>query len=196
MKSLMWVVGCAVLSASMVPTASAQYQRSGFWFLGGAGGASGSVDLEGFIDSKTLGLSGFVAGGGTISSSVLLGMEATGWYASSADTTQKAGMFLAVALFYPSKTLPIYIKGGAGLASVQYDRLEQDVAIRYKGDGLGTELGLGADFRVSEKFQVGAFFNWLQSTVESTRNQLPLVVSNIKISLLQFGVSLKYQAVR
>jgi hypothetical protein len=192
----MWVVGCAVLSVSMVQTASAQYQRSGFWILGGAGGASGSVDLEGFIDSKTLGISGFVAGGGSISSSVMLGMEATGWRATAADTTQQAGMFLAVALFYPSKTLPIYIKGGAGLASVQYDRLEQGVPIRYKGDGIGTELGLGADFRVSEKFQVGAFFNWAQSTVESTRNQLPLVTTNIKISLLQFGASLKYQTVR
>ena len=139
MKRLMWVVGWVVLAAGAVPNASAQSERSGFWLLGGAGGASGSLDLEGFIDSRSIGPSGFVAGGGSLTSSVLLGMEATGWYASAADTTEQFAMFLAVGIFYPSKTLPVYVKGGVGLAAVQHERLEQGVNIQYRGDGLGTE---------------------------------------------------------
>jgi len=194
MKRLMWTVGCAVVSLSVASTASAQNERSGFWFVAGLGGASGNINLEGFIDSKTLGPSGFVAGGGTISRAVLLGIEATGWRTSAADTTQQFAALLAVAIVYPSKTLPIYIKAGAGLASFQYDRLEQGVAIRYKGDALGTELGLGVDFRLTGKLRIGAFGQWLNSTAETTRNQLPLMTANTKIDVFQFGVSLKYQS--
>jgi hypothetical protein len=82
------------------------------------------------------------------------------------------------------------------LGGFRYDRVEQGVPIQFRGDALTTELGLGVDFRLSGKFHVGAFGSWQRSTVETTRNQLPLITANTKINVLQFGVSLKYQRVR
>ena len=113
----------AILIATVLAVGSASLQaqsarrpntRKGFWVGFGFGDGSAGVDCASCPTGRLSGLSGYFRLGGTLSPSVLVGFESNGWVHSEAGLNQSMGFGSVVALWYPSPTGALYLKGGLG----------------------------------------------------------------------------------
>ena len=92
-----------------------------------------------------------------LGAAILIGGELNGWARSENDVTLSFGTAGPVIYFYPSATGGFYLKGGAGLAS-----LELDIG-SFSGNttGFGVVLGLGFDGRVGRNFSLTPFLDFV-----------------------------------
>ena len=119
--------------------------HQGFWIGGGLGygSVSSSCDGCGSSDSEG-GFSGLLRLGGTLSEQVLLGVESDGWYKDINGTTNSVGNLSAAVYVYPSKTMGMFLKGGAGVAGYQ----AKNGSDKLDGYGVGLIGGLGYDIPI------------------------------------------------
>lgn len=130
-------------------------ERSGFFI--GFGLGYGSLGVEDLSDRET-GLSGYLKLGGTLNSKVLLGVETGGWTKEENGATLTYGSLNGVAYIYPSETSGFYLKGGAGLATVE---LDLGIAGSADSSGLGVTLGAGYDIGFGGRFGLTPYLNYL-----------------------------------
>lgn len=147
----------AAALAMLAPPLAAQeantQTRQGFWFNAGLGGGSLGCDE---CDTRTNGISGQIALGGTINERLLLGVSSNGWSKSEDGATLTMGSLTAAAHFYPSATGGFYLTGGLGVASL-------DLGVSGFGSasstGIAALLGLGYDFRIGKNVSLSPFWN-------------------------------------
>jgi hypothetical protein len=128
-------------------------RHSGFWFSAGLG--YGSLGCQN-CGSRTGGLSGNLALGGTLSPKVLLGVSSNGWMKSENGSTLTVNALTAAVRFYPSVTGGFYLMGGLGLGTVS-----ANVTGVGSGSetGVGALLGLGYDIRIGPKVSLTPYWN-------------------------------------
>ena len=153
-----WMAVFAIAAATVAGTAQAQRRapnasgREGFWISGGLG--YGSLGCDG-CDSRTGGVSGGLALGGTISPHWLLGVGTSGW------TKEEQGARLTVAeidarvRFYPSATGGFFLTGGLGYGSIT----GSVGGFSSTENGAGAILGMGYDVRIARNMSVTPYWN-------------------------------------
>lgn len=152
-----------VLLWGALQSASAQQtqERKGFWFGFGLGyGSVGCDDCDGREGSGT----GYLRLGGTVSRKVLIGFEANGWAKSENDVTVSIGNGSAVIYFYPSAQGGFHLKGGLGLATVEFALDLGGGTFSVDDTGVGGLLGLGYDVRIGRNISLVPFANFLGAT--------------------------------
>lgn len=134
---------CVILAgtAERVTAQESEAARSGFFAGFGVGaGTYGSADC-----CRDHALTAYVTLGGALNSRILLGLEGSFWLdrccaQSSLDLEQYT--VAAIARLYPSSSIDLFFKGGAGLYSNGWS------------EGLGLLAGLGYDIRVRSGLSV------------------------------------------
>jgi hypothetical protein len=168
--------------------APARPVRSGFWIGAGIGAGSLGLNCSGCSADRVHGPAAYVRIGGTLTTSLQLGLELDGWAITDRGVEQVAGGGFLVLVWYPSQG-PWYLKvgpGGFGYASRNGATETEDV-------GTGLSLGAGYEFRVARALSLAPFFNAILSTADMTRTVNGTEVTapdNIQRNLLQFGLAL------
>ena len=195
MLRLSWVA--VLLPVVLMPaTVLAQVpERYGFWLGGGAAVTLGNVrigdDATAIIDARKPGPSAFLSIGGTLSRTVLLGVDVAGWTRSGSDTTRTFGTITFGATLFPVRQFPLYLKGGFGVGTYQ----ETAGTDRYDANGFGMHFGVGAEFRVAPTLHVGPYVQYAFSRENVKRNQLT-IFSQLDIDLLSAGVGVRWHRSR
>ena len=135
-------------------------RRSGFWLSAGVGAGAESFDARdglGWSDGKGGGV-GYVKLGGTVTRSLLLGVEAQAWassYYTNPNYDRALGSLQGIAQFYPAPEGGFWLKGGLGWA-LDNLRTYSSSGIIYDRDLHGTawSLGLGYDVPVSRSLSI------------------------------------------
>jgi hypothetical protein len=133
-------------------------RRSGFWLNIGAGYGSGDFNCDGCDTDREGGYAGQLALGGTLSETLLIGVESNGWAGSDPWGFDDAmmGTLAGVVYFYPSATGNLFVKGGAGLASWRLEASGQSE----DDTGFGFLAGVGYDLPIARKFSITPVFTY------------------------------------
>jgi hypothetical protein len=90
--------------------------------------------------------------GGTLSRTVLMGIEFQGWSSIEEDFDERTGTISVVAQWYPSKSRMIFLRGGMGIAQVRVTvggTGNADLAAR--STGVTLNFGAGMDLPLSRR---------------------------------------------
>lgn len=166
MKRVLWLLTLAALAAPATLPAQDRMPRgirevangspnarSGLWFSGGLAAGAESFDANdglGWSDDQWGGVASLRLGG-TVSRSLLLGAELSGWKHGygNGDYDRVLGSLLFIAQWYPERKGAFFFKGGAGLAEDRlYLNYQPSVPTTTRQTGFAMGLGLGYDFRV------------------------------------------------
>jgi hypothetical protein len=188
------VILIATLLACGTNSAQAQsirrpHARQGFWIGFGLGGGSAELDCSSCSNHRFAGLSGYVRLGGTLSRSVLLGVESDGWVHSSGGVDEKIGFGSFVVLWYPSPTGALYLKFGLG-------------GMTYRDDGVdvltatapSATVGLGYEVRVGRNLSLVPSVNGLVSSETQPHfDGVPIASGDdFSLNLFQFGLGVTW----
>ncbi|NOT06667.1 MAG: hypothetical protein HOP28_00520 [Gemmatimonadales bacterium] len=151
-----------MLAAAVFASTTAQAQsesrpqtRNGFWI--GFGLGYGSLGCEDCDDRAGAG-SAYFKLGGTVSQRLLIGGEFNGWTKKESGVTLSYSHASGVVYFYPSARGGLYLKGGAGIATI---RLDAGPFGDGSTTGAGIILGIGYDARVGRNFSLTPYFNMM-----------------------------------
>ena len=167
MFSLVLRGGHAVLLAGVIglgvaPLAAQEPRpqtRQGFWM--GFGFGVGSFGCQG-CEHRLTGGSGYFRLGGTVSQTVLLGVETNAWSKDEEGASLVVTQLNSVAYLYPRASSGFHFKVGVGLATIDID------AAPFGGreSGAGLLLGLGYDGRIGRNVSLVPFLNLLAASVD------------------------------
>lgn len=186
------VVVCSVILATVPAAGEAQRRdvRSGLWLGLGAGYGSTKATCSICGDGQT-GLAGQARAGGTLSRSVLVGVEASAWRQRTAPQERRLFMVAAVATYYPARRLGLHGKAGLG----QYFYAEEDATTELTTQGLAIQFGAGFDVPVTRGFSITPFVSLIESGFGNPTREdkasgfrTPLL-SDMTVRFLQVGLA-------
>jgi hypothetical protein len=170
--------------------------RHGFWLNLGVGAGTESFrfadenDYSEGLTKPTLDL----RLGGTVSSSLRLGVEGTLWSDTYTDDVgdrvrEYLGGLMLIGQFYPARDLGLFIKGGAGVS-----RSGVDVVGPFDSheDGFAWSAGLGYEIRLSRSLFLTPTLDLMQHRSEQ-RDDLGGTLPALHERLATFGVALTIQ---
>lgn len=138
-------------------------RREGFWLSAGIGVGGESFDARdglGWSDNVSGGV-GYLKLGGTVSPSLLLGVELQGWGAnfyesgfSGVSYERALGSLMGIAQFYPAERSDFWLRGGLGLAVDQLRDYSGGAAYETSRYGTAVAIGLGYDIPVARKISI------------------------------------------
>jgi len=195
------------LIAGLASTADAQRRRGlvevtprggrhGFWLNLGIGAGTDSykfADEDSYSDGLTRPAFS-IRLGGTVSPSLRLGAELTGWADTFTDDlgerqTQYLAGLLLIGQFYPARDLGLFIKGGAGVSRSGVDVYGPFDAHE---DGFAWTAGLGYEIKLGRTLFLTPTLDLLQHRSES-RDELGVSQPALYERLVTFGVALTIQ---
>lgn len=158
-------------------------RHDGFYF--GLGGGVGWADYGGTSNADTrTGFAGHVRFGGHIRPGLLVGAETNGWYGSEEDVDFVWGTLMGTATWYPSRDLPLFLKGGAGyLITLAFEPSTDELESMH----FAIQAGLGYDIPVGRNQAVTLTANWIQG-FSSARSYGDIRVDDVSPLLIQLGV--------
>ena len=166
--------------------------RQGFWVGFGLGGGSAGTNcsLSSCGNDRSTGLSGYARLGGTLSRSLLLGVETNGWRHSEAGVNESIGFGSFVVLWYPSPTGALYLKFGLGGMTYRAD----DGVDEFTATAPSASIGLGYEVRVGRNVSLVPYVNSLASSSVRLRfDGVPISTGeDISINLFQFGLGVTW----
>lgn len=181
-----------VLSTGAAAVADAQHphQRGGLW--GGVGLGIGSAKATCSVCAgRAVGATAHVRAGGTISQTLLVGLQGTGWLEHQAATERSFLMLSAVGTFYLWPARGLYLATGIG----GYRYVEADTASELSTQGLALHLGAGFELRITRGVSFSPFAALVLSGSgnptrldKSNGLRLPLL-SDMTVRFFQLGVA-------
>jgi hypothetical protein len=211
MRTLAVITALVTLSTSMLAAqmpVEGRNPRQGFWVGLGLGAGSAGTHLAGVRSGRTTAPSGYARLGGTVSQSLLVGGETSGWVDSHDGASYLIEAVSAVVLWYPDRTGAFYLKFGLGAlrySASDWWRPSVPVAAadvffpfywRAEEHMLAplAAFGLGYEFRVSRATSVNAFVNGLASSAAKFEASDPSQLSSpdVKVNLIQVGLGLTW----
>jgi hypothetical protein len=192
MRQLRNAVSILALFSSVIAAQDANRPntRDGVWFGFGLGAGTTGADCSNCGTERTGGPSGYVRMGTTITPSVLLGGELTGWGHSSGGTDETMGFASAVLLWYPSNVGAFFVKFGVG--GMKYTA--NDGSNELTATAPAGSLGFGYDIRISGDVSVTPYVNALSSNRSTYRynGSSSGFNADINLNLVQIGVGLSW----
>lgn len=131
------------------------------------------------------GVAGFVGIQKTMAPSVHLGGEAEWWIHSGGGATRSVLAVAPVAHLYLSKTSPMFIKLGIGVARFTASSDEEEL----RTTTIAGVTGTGYEFRLANHFVVIPYLSWMGGQTGTMRLNGAEVTNLGGVSLLQYGVA-------
>jgi len=122
--------------------------------------------------------------GGTLSQSLLVGLEVDGWIKTINNDPFRLGGINALLQWYPASSMGLFVKGGVGLAYARGD-LRFPTSVFVDDTGLGYLVGLGYDFPVGSGLSVTPVASFYGGNVGDIQN-----AQGVKFNVFQFMVAL------
>jgi hypothetical protein len=190
MSRLAYGVALLAMVPSLVFAQASANPRQGFWVGVGLGLGSSGADCSDCTTDRTNGMSGYLRLGGTISRSLLVGVESNGWVHSESGVDETLGFGSVVAVWYPSATGGFFLKVGLGAMSYK----AADGVDEVTATGAAGSFGLGYDFRVSKNMSITPFLNSLATSNTDFKWNGETIATNadFKVNLVQVGVGLTW----
>lgn len=152
---------------------SPNHYRNGFWLEGALGWGEEQYKFGNDPYNEGLGKPTFgLRLGGTVSPHLRLGAEWNIWVNGYQDVDEEGfpvdvnetlNAIMAIARFYPAKSLGLYLKGGAGLgithAGVEYGNSTSE-------SGFATTLGAGWEIKLGREIFLTPAVDWYQHSFE------------------------------
>lgn len=173
--------------------------RLGFWLGGGMGGGSNlTTTLD---DGSPAGFAGNLRLGGTLTPKWLLGGESAGWMR---DVDQDVWAFRsnlsAIAMFYPSVSGGLFLKGGPSIAiidetssaSTQVDGVDIRASVSAMEIGFGLTAGVGYELRIGRNLFLVPEVSYLLQGFSGRTTDTPLGTIPATNSLLLFTLGLTF----
>jgi hypothetical protein len=132
------------------------------------------------------GVAGFVAIQKTMGPGVHLGGEANWWMHSGGGSTRSVFAMAPVTHLYLSKSSPLFIKVGVGIARFTASSDEEEL----RTTTVAGVTGAGYEFRLANHFVVIPYFSWIGGRTGAMRLNGAEVTPLGGVSLLQYGVAL------
>lgn len=143
-----------------VSESESRSRRHGFWLSAGLGFGGESFDAKdglGWSDSRGGGVAS-VKLGGTVSPSVLLGAELSGWTRrgyQQDNFDRSLGSIMGIIQWYPAARSDFWLKGGLGYAhSRDREFLGGGSTVNWERDGTALSIGLGYDAPVGRTVSI------------------------------------------
>jgi hypothetical protein len=191
-RCLVFVLLLAALAVSR--EAHAQESRparpGGMFYGAGAGGGWTRAACGYCRRDYSFGPVVFARIGGTLVPRSLLGAEASGWTKGDAeeDVRLLTGSLMAVAWLYPNADEPFYLKGGLGAITYRVYGNGDDDDLASLGPAI--QLGAGYEFRLSDRTLLTNYVTIVASRFGKLRAGEVIVVDNLGVTSLQFGIGL------
>lgn len=184
-----WMALCLAVAVVVPAVANAQQPvRQGIWgaVAGGYGTAKLGCSNCGDI-AREGSFSGSLVVGGTLSSSLLFGLEVDGWVKTINNDPLRLGGLNAILQWYPAASLGLFIKGGVGLAYARGD-LQYPTSVFVDDSGLGYLLGLGFDFPVGSGLAISPVASFYGGNIGDVQN-----AQGVEFTVFQLMVALTLQ---
>jgi opacity protein-like surface antigen len=189
---VMLAAGTVEARAQKVSLGGHENIRQGFWWGAAAGTAWNQLNCDICNDSRRNGFTLTGKVGGTVSPSLLLGAEATGWYSSDDPVTELFGSLSAIAQWYPSSTGAFYLKGGFGLTTYRASDSLDDEDATFTSNAMGPQVGLGYDFRVSPNLSINPYSSVMFAAFGSLRLNGDEISDDASFTMIQIGLGLTW----
>jgi len=180
------LAGALLLTSTTSLSAQRAAERHGVWVGAGVGLGSARLSCDICRIDRTGGTAGYLRAGATISKSILVGLEATGWYKSKSDIDQLLGSLHAVVLLYPKPASGFYLKSGLGISQFSAKDDQDEVS----SQALSVQFGVGYEVAMGRGLSIVPYANFLGSTGGDVRFNDTVSGLSANTSLLQFGVGL------
>lgn len=181
-------VALAITVSTLLTTPTLGQRRGPFVAAGGAL-AFGNVDCTFCTSGTKLAGFGFVEVGGAPSDRAHVGLEASYWRGSEADTTREYFKVTANVHLYPNPDIPFSFKAGFGAG--RYAEVSGDDEL--SSNGFVFDVGAQYDFPLSQRFSVGPFVTYsVAPDQRAKRNKIGLS-SRLELTLLRFGGRVRWQ---
>ena len=180
------LAGALLLTSTTSLSAQRAAARHGVWVGAGVGLGSARLSCDICRIDRTGGTAGYLRAGATISKSILVGLEATGWYKSKSDIDQLLGSLHAVVLLYPKPASGFYLKSGLGISQFSAKDDQDEVS----SQALSVQFGVGYEVAMGRGLSIVPYANFLGSTGGDVRFNDTVSGLSANTSLLQFGVGL------
>ncbi len=175
MKRFGVLIACLFLTSLAVPSLSSAQSRpqtrEGFFI--GFGLGYGSLGCSTCNGGRKAGGILYLKLGGTVNERVLLGLEGNIWSkwqwppaGERAGVTLTSNILAAVIQFYPSAESGLFLKGGAGPATLDVGGSPTIES------GFGFIGGLGFDARVGSNFSVSPYANYVYASINEEGNSV------------------------
>ena len=132
------------------------------------------------------GVAGFVGIQKTMAVGVHLGAEADWWMHSGGGSTRSVVAIAPVAHLYLTKSSPVFIKLGVGIARFTASSDEEEL----RTTTIAGVTGAGYEFRLANHFVVIPYLSWVGGQTGTMRLNGAEVTNLGGVSLLQYGVAL------
>jgi hypothetical protein len=169
--------------------------RAGYSLSLGLGGGSSALSSNGVsAGDRENGMSGYFRVGKGMSQSMMLGLELNGWNKTENNVTGRAGMFSAIAQWYPSMTNGFFAKGGLGLARTTIDdRTDPAAADKVEATGFGYQVGMGYDMSIARRWSITPYVNYLGAPeAQAKLNGTDVPNQKIGANYVQYGLGLSW----
>ena len=154
------ILGLIALIAvlTLVPTSAAQaawpHERDGVLLGFGLGAGTAGVNILDIDSDRDSGLGGSFRLGYAFTPQVAAGLEGTFWTKEADGDTWTFNVTTAALTFYPGAT-GFFVRGGVGVASVEFETDVPGGTFTASDDGFGFLLGAGYEWRLTRKFALG-----------------------------------------
>ena len=187
-------IAAAGLVAALAVSQPARAQDAtlrGPWLGAGIGTASAAVNCDICNGERNGALSGYLAGGFTLSRSLRAGAELSAWRDETAGVTQRLILYGASLYWVPAPTASWHLKGGIGLLNYRASTGDDDED-PLEASNPALQLGAGYDVRAGSKLWLTPFANLIVSTsgnLTSGNN----IVTDASFSLMQIGAAVTWR---
>ena len=166
--------------------------RDGYSLSLGLGGGSTGVSCTGCATNRQNGPSGYLRVGKGMTPSLMMGLELNGWNKTENSATARAGMFSAIAQWYPSMTNGFFLKTGAGLGRTTIEDNSTTPSNKLQSTGFGYQFGTGYDMSIARRWSITPYVNYLATA--GAKAQLNGVSSNeaFNANYFQYGLGLSW----
>jgi Outer membrane protein beta-barrel domain len=188
-------IAAACLLAALALSQPARAQEStlrGPWLGAGIGTASAAVNCDICNGDRNGGLSGYLAGGFTLSQTLRAGAELAGWLDNTDNVRQRLMLYGASLYWTPSPTASWYLKGGIGMLNYNADATDDDEDDELGASTGALQLGVGYDFRAGSKLWITPYANLIVST-SGNMTSGNSIVTDASFSLMQIGAGITWR---
>ncbi len=188
MRRILVLSACAAaLALARQLPAQERPPRHGFWFGVGLGSGWAHVTCDICKTDRPAGVSGYLRLGGSVSRSVLIGAEVSGWRKGTDGVDLTVASVGATAHWYPDRRRSLYLKGGVGYVLHR----AADATDVITTTGFGPQMGIGYDVAIGSSLSLSPYVNAMFGSIAGkVKFNAAQILDHAGVTLLQIGLAL------
>jgi hypothetical protein len=193
MNTFRLLAAAALLAAPVsLHAQQASQVRSGIAMSFGLGAGSNGYTCANCGSGRRNGGSVFLSIGGTVSPSVVLAGELSGWSREQDGTSYTTAFIGPTAQWYPNVDAGFFLKAGAGIGSV---RLKDNTVFSQDellSNGFGYQVGMGYDLPITHSFALTPYVGYMGMSGSSATVNGQSVNEKLDANFWHYGLGLTW----